>query len=157
MNNLTFDSTALFVKNMKVAKSFYVDLLGMKIKHDFGESVSFDGGLSLWQISEKHLIKQVIKDTETNSTRAELYFETTDIDDIYNILEKHEIEFVHKIQEEPWGQKNFRFFDPDQHLIEIGESLSTFVKRLSKQGLSDKEVADKTGIPLVQVKTFIIE
>ena len=28
---------------------------------------------------------------------------------------------VHPIRMEPWGQRVFRIFDPDKHVVELGE------------------------------------
>ena len=35
-----------------------------------------------------------------------------------------EINYVHKLKEYPWGQKAIRIYDPDGHMIEIGETAS---------------------------------
>ncbi|NCU32068.1 MAG: hypothetical protein EOM23_03850 [Candidatus Moranbacteria bacterium] len=48
------------------------------------------------------------------------------IEEAFEKLKSDGVEFLHKIQEKPWGQKTIRFFDPDRHLIEIGEVLKMF-------------------------------
>lgn len=49
-----------------------------------------------------------------------------------------------------------RFFDPDQHLIEVGEPVPVLVKNLSERGLNPKEIAEKTGIPLEVVEKLLL-
>lgn len=34
-----------------------------------------------------------------------------------------DMKLLHDLHDEPWGQRTIRFFDPDDHLIEAGESL----------------------------------
>ncbi|RKX68718.1 hypothetical protein DRP43_05215, partial [candidate division TA06 bacterium] len=46
-------------------------------------------------------------------------------------IKSKNIEFLHEIHEEPWGQRTIRFFDPDNHLIEIGEPLPIFIKNMN--------------------------
>lgn len=111
-------------------------------------------GLSLWEIRPDHTINTQLK-TSNESNRFELYFENEDIVGVYNVLESTGIQFLHKIHEEPWGQRTFRFFDNDNHLIEIGEPLEVFVNNMSGNGLSVTQISEKSGIPIDTVKDLI--
>lgn len=31
------------------------------------------------------------------------------------------VELIHPIERQAWGQKVFRFYDPDGHIVEVGE------------------------------------
>lgn len=139
-------STVIFVKDIEKTKKFYTQYLGFEIEHDFGKNVILTSGLSIWEILPEHIInKELLTTKEVN--RFELYFETDDIEAIFNDLEKAGVHFLHKIHEEAWGQRTFRFFDPDKHLIEIGETLEVFVKNMSQKGLTESQISKKTGIP----------
>jgi len=153
--HLKFHSSVLFVKNIEKAKAFYINTLNQKIEHDFGNNISFKSGLSLWQIPDQHSLKDKFHSANSRNTALELYLETTDIESIYNLILSHNCDLYHEIIEETWGQRTFRFFDPDQNLIEIGESLPTFVNRMYSDGLSIDQIALKTGIPLQIVKDII--
>ncbi|MEW9121058.1 MAG: hypothetical protein AB2421_00005 [Thermotaleaceae bacterium] len=50
------------------------------------------------------------------------------------------------------GQRVIRFYDPDMHIIEVGESMETVVKGFIKQGLSIEETAERTQHPIEFVK-----
>ena len=141
-----FHSSVIFVKDINKSKNFYMNLLNQEIEHDFNTNIIFKNGLSIWQINPSHIIPQKV-DIIKHSSRMELYFETTDIVDSLCMLEDADVQFLHKINEEPWGQLNIRFLDPDGHLIEIGETLETFVNRMKKEGMTEAEIAAKSGIP----------
>lgn len=139
-------STVIFVKDIEKTKKFYTQYLGFEIEHDFGKNVILTSGLSIWEILPENIInKELLTTKETN--RFELYFETDDIETIFNDLEKAGVYFLHKIHEEAWGQRTFRFFDPDKHLIEIGEALEVFVENMNQKGLTETQISKKTGIP----------
>jgi catechol 2,3-dioxygenase-like lactoylglutathione lyase family enzyme len=152
-------STAIFVKDIEASKKFYVDLLGMLIDLDFGKNVIFKNGFAIWEIQNSHIIPESlgldkISDSEIN--RFELYFETENLPDIFENLKSKNVKFLHQIHEEPWGQLTIRFFDPDNHLIEIGESMRQFVSRLYNQGLTIEQVSRRTSVPIEDVKRLII-
>ena len=151
-------SIALFVKNIEVSKSFYVNILQQDIELDFGKNVIFKNGFAIWEIRESHIIPQKIgieKIHDKSSNRFELYFETDSIAQIYNDLKAKNVKFLHEIQEEVWGQQTIRFFDPDNHLIEIGESMAQFVSRFYKQGLSIEQVSARTYVPVEELKRLL--
>ncbi len=151
---MKFHSSVLFVKNIEKSKDFYLRLLNQKIQHDFGKNIILECGLTIWEIGTDHIINKHLT-TMGNSNRFELYFETENIDEIYNKLCNEQIIFLHEIHEEPWGQKTIRFFDPDKHLVEIGQSLETFVKNMNRNGLSAKQISEKSGIPIETVNKIL--
>nr|NQU89186.1 hypothetical protein [Bacteroidota bacterium] len=118
--------------------------------------IGFESGLSLWEIQEGHPIREKLTIDNFDSTRIELYFETEDIDRMFDLLKVQQVAFFHEIHEESWGQRTIRFFDPDHHLIEIGEPIPTFVKRLSKT-LSPEEVSQKTSVSIEEVNKILSE
>jgi catechol 2,3-dioxygenase-like lactoylglutathione lyase family enzyme len=156
--NLKNCSTALFVKNIEDSKDFYCSIPGLQIDMDFGKNVIFRNGFAIWEISPKHIISEKLGFDELSkpgSNRFELYFETEYLTDIYRILKKKNIRFLHDIHEEPWGQQTIRFFDPDGHLIEIGESMAQFVCRFYNQGLTIDQVSKRTSVPVEAVKKIL--
>ena len=79
--------------------------------------------------------------------------------DIHAVFEKVKasgVEFLHTIHEEPWGQFTFRFFDPDRHLIEVGEFLETFVKRIYSETKSVEAVSAKTGVNAETIRKIVM-
>ena len=151
---MVFHSTVLFVSDIEVSKRFYTHFLAFSVEHDFGKNVILSNGITLWEISQEHLINNKLK-TGNNSNRFELYFEDEHIDEVFLTLKSAGIQFFHPIQEEPWGQRTFRFFDPDNHLIEIGEPLDVFVNNLHNRGLTPARISAKSGIPIEKVVGLI--
>ncbi|MFN8255612.1 MAG: VOC family protein [Bacteroidales bacterium] len=151
-------STALFVKNIKVSRAFYTKILDQEISLDFGKNIIFKSGFSIWEISRSHIITQTLgydKITDKSSVRNEIYFETENIEMVYEKLKSEPIEFLHHLHEEDWGQRTVRFFDPDRHLIEIGESLKEFVMRFYKHGFTPNQISEKTHVPVEHVELIV--
>lgn len=151
---MKFHSSVIFVRDIEKSKDFYIRLLNQEIEHDFGKNVILKNGLSLWEIRPEHIICQKI-DTQGISNRFELYFETAFLDEAFDKLTKENIVFLHEIHEEPWGQRTIRLYDYDNHLVEIGEPLETFVQNMRNAGLSNKQISEKSGIPMETVNEIL--
>ena len=156
--NLGKLSIALFVKNIDVSRSFYRDILKFEIELDFGKNIIFRNGLAVWEIRASHIIPMTLgadKIRDTSVIRSELYFETETIDEDFRILKENNVSFLHELHEESWGQRTIRFFDPDRHLIEIGESMTRFVSRYHKQGMTADQISERTHVPVEEVIRLI--
>ena len=152
--NLKFYSPVVFVKDIGEAKKFYAEVLGQETEHDFGANIIFKSRLSLWQISEKHEIAGIAGKPENGST-FELYFETDNIEESSGKVKATGVKFLHDIKTEPWGQMTFRFFDPDGHLVEIGEAFNVFLQRIYSETKSIEETSRKTGVPVATVSEIV--
>lgn len=86
---------------------------------------------------------------------GELYFEEEDMDTFCDHLKKFDICYVHPLFEHRWGQRVVRFYDPDRHIIEVGEKLDAVILRFMEQGLSAKETAARMDIPFDFVKACL--
>ena len=139
----------IIVENVSVSKRFYEDCLEQKVLYDFGEDVQFEGGFSIHQRAHFQALlgdeKRYAITLKSNSD--ELYFETENINAAQERLKLAGAEFIHEIEEQPWGQRVMRLSDPDGHIIEIGESMGSSILRLHEQGLSMEEIIKKTGMP----------
>lgn len=154
---LKFLSPAIMVKSIKLSKTFYSDILDLEIMMDNGEHVVFKDGLSLWQIDSAYnnIFKKKPEITKNNIKYFELYFETDNLDDIFKQFSNKDIKFIHEVHEQPWGQRCFRFYDTDDHIIEIAEEVETFVTRLYNDGMTIDQLIEKTHIPIEVLKTFL--
>jgi len=112
-----------FVSDIARSKVFYRDLLGLKILNDFGNFVLFDTGFA---IHEGKSLEQTIwgKSSETSASYGRRnmlpYFEHEDVDAAYAAIAPH-VDLIHPVEKQEWGQRVFRFYDPDGHAVEIGE------------------------------------
>lgn len=151
---MVFHSTVLFVKDIEVSKEFYINFLNFSVEHDFGKNIIMSKGLTLWQIDPEHIISKQLE-TTNESNRFELYFEAANIENISDTLKISGIKFLHILHKEPWGQRTIRFFDPDNHLIEIGEPMDVFVNNMHKTGLTPAQISVKSGIPIETIVGLI--
>lgn len=151
----------LFVKDAQVARTFYETLLGLKVTGDFGGlNIIFEEGFALWQIMDVNIIPKTLgSENIVNSnltSRFELCFETEHLDDIYKALKENGTKFLHEINVELWGQRNIRFYDPDGHLVEVGEAMHVFLRRIYEEENLDIEATSKrTYTPIEMLKEFL--
>ncbi len=145
----------IVVNDIERSKAFYKDLFGLIVVADFGENVILTEGLAL---QEKKLWESFIgKKAVTGGNDAELYFEENDIDGFLKRLDDSEysIEYLNRCKEHDWGQRVIRIYDPDRHVIEIGESMEYVARRFLDSGMTAEQVAEKTQLPLSQIEEFI--
>jgi len=154
--DLKYKSVVIFVRDIEISKRFYGELLEQTIKFDFGKNVMFETGISLWEPPNNHLITKNLK-IRTSSNPIELYFESEAFEQLYNRIKSKEVNFFHDVIEESWGQRTIRFFDPDNHLIEIGESMKSFILRMKNEGMTPLEISQKTSIPVEEIPQIINE
>jgi len=140
------------VTDIELSKAFYCDLFGLTVVTDFGGNVILTEGLVLQErvIWEEFTDKKVVP----YGNDAELYFEENDMDFFIKKLNQYpyEIVYVNPLMEHDWGQRVIRIYDPDGHIIEVGESLDYVAKRYLKSGMSVEETALKTQLPQAQVE-----
>ena len=149
---MKFTGPLIAVKDIEVAKKFYTEILHQKIILDFGANVTFAGNFSL-QANFAELVGFNKNEMVQGSKSFELYFEEEDLDSFVKQLKNHpEIKYAHDVKEYDWGQRVIRFYDPDMHMIEVGESMEVVIKRFLKQGLSVEETAKRTMHPIEYVR-----
>ncbi|WP_418462835.1 glyoxalase [Frisingicoccus sp.] len=88
---------------------------------------------------------------------AELYFEENHIDEFLDKLDNStfDIEYLNRCKEHDWGQRVIRLYDPDRHVIEVGEEMEYVARRFLKQGMTAEQTAKKTQLPLSRVEVLI--
>jgi len=152
--NPVFHSCVILVKDMEKSKHFYKIVLGQKIVNDFGRNIIFEGGLSIWQrdYALNLIFQEKTAKIAAGGNNFELYFETEDLDTLYDLLVSEKIEVIHSVIEHSWGQKGFRVRDPDGNIVEFSESMESVVRRLNNKGLSLEEITKKSMMPIDFIK-----
>ena len=140
---LNFCSPVIFVEDMVRSRAFYVELLGLPVCMDHGLNIVIaDEKLSLWQRdSAESVIYGQTEVPKPGRPRFELYFEAEEFDQVASKLEKQGVPFLNPLAEMPWGQMAMRVLDPDGHIVEIAEPLSTTIRRMHAAGKSVEELA----------------
>lgn len=151
---MKFQNPLLVVADLETSKKFYKDLLGLRVIMDFGANVTLTGGVCL-QTKETWMDFIGAKEDEIifGGNNAELYFEEDDFDAFAEKLETHDIVYVHPVMEHRWGQRVVRFYDPDRHIIEVGENMKTVTRRFLDSGMTEGEVAVRMDVPLEFVQS----
>ena len=78
-----------------------------------------------------------------------------DLDAFVKLVEQEQVKLVHPLQTHNWGQRGLRVYDPDMHIIEIAEPLSTVVKRFAKEGLSEEQISKRTMLSVKMVQRML--
>ncbi len=148
---MSFVSSIIVVEDIARSRVLYENILHLKVTADFGiYNVGFEGGLSLYRKAffEELICGQVNLDKHNNLV---LYFEVEGLEDLEEEIAQNGFEFIHEIRDQPWKQRNFRFYDYDQHVLEIAEKMEVVIARLQQNGNSIEEIANLTGYSVDQV------
>lgn len=138
---IRFQLALLAVKSVEISKRFYQELFDQTVMLDLGKNVTFSGGFAV-QEDFPWLVGLPPESAAEGSHRMELYFETEDFDAFLEKLAAHpDVERVHPPKKYEWQQRVIRIYDPDRHIIEIGESMAVIARRYLSQGCSAGETA----------------
>lgn len=141
----------LVVTDMDRSVAFYNEVLGLDIVIDFGANKTLTGGLALQTLETwKEFIGS--DDVSFGGNQMEIYFEENDFDSFAEKLKSFDVDYVHPVQEHRWGQRVVRFYDPDRHIIEVGENIKSVCRRFAASGMTAKQVAARMDVPLEFVK-----
>ncbi len=117
--------TIVFVGDLAKSTAFYRDVLGQKVVHDWGSMILFEHDFGIHDAAD--LMRKVYKGSRPafaepqGRDNMDIYFETDDLPAAFECVKASGAEIIHPIEVQPWGQKVFRFHDPDGHIVEIGE------------------------------------
>lgn len=156
---MKFGCPLIAVKDIVISKNFYIRVLNQKVDLDLGANVLFRSGSSGFAIQADYagLVNTDGVNVICKGNDHELYFEEEDFDEfINNLMQCDDIVYLHKAKEYPWGQRVIRFYDPDFHIIEVGESMDGVFKRFYNLGMSIEEVAERTSHPVEFVKKYFV-
>lgn len=146
-------NTMLVVKDMERSKKFYWEVMGLRTLVDLQIHAVLTGGLGLQtEASWQGFIRE---DISYKGNDAEIYFEEDDFDTFIEKLTKMDIEYVHPPYTHEWGQRVVRFYDPDNHILEVGESMKIVCRRFLNVGFDEMQIAKKTGLPLKAVRAYL--
>ena len=143
---MRYTAALISVADIRVSQAFYEELFGLELDHDYGINVSFTCGLALQQnfawlagVPEDSVVKR--------SHNMELCFETKDFDSFLKKLDSRpDIRRLGDVVEHGWGQRVARLYDPDGHLLEVGENMGIVVRRFLASGMTMEEVSVRMDV-----------
>lgn len=140
---MRYAAALIAVEDVARSRRFYEGLLGQAVESDYGENVAFEGGFSIHLKS--HLSTLIDgRPVGSRANDAELYFEDDDPAGVAERLTAAGVELIHGPREQPWRQLVARFYDPDGHIVEVGERLERLAWRLSEEGLGLDDISRVT-------------
>ena len=149
---MKFVCPLIAVSDLETSKSFYKEILGQEVTLDLGWNVSFSGGFAI-QLNFDKLLGLDPDSVVRKSHNFELYFEEDDFDAFLKKLEQRDdIEYVHPCKKYDWQQRVVRIYDPDKHIIEIGEAMAAIAKQYLAEGKTVEETAQIIHHPVAFVQ-----
>lgn len=152
---MRYSCTVISVRDIKLSKKFYEDLFGLEVYQDYGINIAFTCGLALQQEFDwlVNIPKEAILKKSNN---IELCFEEENFDDFLNRLNEYpDIQYLGDVIEHSWGQRVVRFYDLDEHIIEVGESMKKVIKCFIYSGLSMEEISKKMGASIEDLEKLL--
>jgi len=137
----------LVVTDIDKSVEFYKKVMGLHVIMDFGANKTLTGGLSL-QTLETYKEFIGTSNISFGGNNFEIYFEEDDFDEFAERLKALDIEYVRPMIEHSWGQRVVRFYDPDRHIIEVGENMKAVCKRFLNSGMTPEQVAERMDVPM---------
>ncbi len=144
----------LVVTDIDRTVEFYKRVLGLHVIMDFGANKTLTGGLAL-QTVETYGDFIGTNEISFGSNSFELYFEEDDFDKFAEKLKSCDVEYVHPVLEHAWGQRVVRFYDPDKHIVEVGENMKAVCRRFLDSGMTPEQAAERMGVPMKFVNACI--
>ena len=151
---MKYEGVCIAVEDVERSKRFYQELFELEVFQDYGINVSF-GGLSLQQEFDwlVQLPKEQIVQRPNN---AELCFEETDFDAFLEKLQAYpDLTVLGGVREHSWGQRVIRFYDPDGHIIEVGENMAMVVRRFLATGMTMEEVSARMDVSVEDLNKLL--
>jgi catechol 2,3-dioxygenase-like lactoylglutathione lyase family enzyme len=127
-------SAQSFCKDIEASKKFYTQVLKREIELDIGINVA-------WRVAQSaagrprphHPGAPGERCSSTASPAASSCISRPDIENLWADVLASGAELLHPLHEEPACAAHVRFFDPDRHLIEVGEDMTVVMRRLSRR------------------------
>ena len=123
------DYVILIVEDLDRALQFYTDVLGLRLGHRSGDYAQLDTGATrLGLYTRKAMAKTLgmsLKPPAHDAPGFEIGFKVPDVGEAFSELVGHGASAVMPPTDRPWGQRTAYVRDPDGHLIELAQGLSS--------------------------------
>lgn len=152
---MRYTAVLLSVADIHVSRRFYEEMFGLELDHDYGINVSFTCGLALQQ-NFAWLTGVPADSVARRSHSMELCFETEDFGGFLEKLDlRPDVCRLGDVVEHGWGQRTVRLYDPDGHLIEVGEDMGMVVRRFLASGMSMEAVSARIDVSIEDLEKLL--
>lgn len=120
-----FANTIVFVKDIEISRQFYADIVGLPVREALDTIVFFENRLVI--LSAESITHTIFKQDDPAAHESQgrknilVYLESDTLEETYATIKRAGVPIIHGIETQEWGQRVFRFYDPDDHMVEIGE------------------------------------
>ncbi len=123
------DYVILIVEDLDRALRFYTDVLGLRLGHRSGDYAQLDTGTTrLALYTRKAMAKTLgmsLNQPAHDAPGFEIGFKVPDVEEAFSELVGRGALPVNPPTDRPWGQRTAYVRDPDGHLIELAQDLSS--------------------------------
>ena len=118
-----FRNAIALVRDIKISKAFYADTIGIPIVQDTESFVLFEGHFAIHSadLFYEYIGKKCVGE-KMGRDNLDLYFTTSNLDAMQEKLTQAGVTFIHGIRKCAWGESVLRIYDPDGHIVEIGDA-----------------------------------
>ena len=154
---MKYKGTLIAVKDIEKSKAFYKSVLDLDVVMDAGANVELTGGVSLQTVDTwVNFIDKSSSEIIFSNNAIELYFETDDIDGFIKKLKSlADIKYIHPLIEHSWGQRAIRFYDLDNHIIEVAENIVLVIKKFMGSGLTIEQTATRMDVDVGYIRSTL--
>ena len=146
---MKFSGQMIVVSDMEKSKQFYAEYLGEKIDLDLGDYVVFQNSFSMMTRPQWQAVTKEGGLPAGGAHEFELYYDEDEIEAFaQKIRASGNVQVFNPLEEAPWGQRTFRFLDPDGYVVEVGETMQAVVRRFLLGGMTPEQAAERTSMPL---------
>lgn len=121
--NLNLGYIILYVNDLEKTKYFYGELLGLKLRGEYGSYIEYDTGATILSMNTREGGREVtslpIPDGVRKEQTFEIGFVTEKVEEVVSNLKAAGVPVLMEPKEKPWGQTVAYVEDPDGHYIEI--------------------------------------
>ncbi len=122
MARIVASRSVLAVQNLRKSTQFYMDVLGFK--RDFGDES--DGWSFLSRDGYRVMLGECADEVPAGDTGNHswfVYLTVEGLDELYEELTPHGVDFLSKPADKNWGMREFGIRTPDGHRITFGQEL----------------------------------
>ena len=123
------DYVILIVEDMDRALRFYTDVLGLRLGHRSGDYAQLDTGATRLGLYTRGAMGKTLgmslKPPAHDAPGFEIGFKVPDVEEVFSELVGRGASAVMPPTDRPWGQRTAYVRDPDGHLIELAQDLSS--------------------------------
>lgn len=120
---IRYRNSIALVRDIAVSKQFYQDMIGLNILQDYETFILFQDNFAIHKADLfYHYIDKPYHGEKMGRDNVDFYFTTSDLPGYCKKLKEAQVVFIHDIIQCEWGEKVFRIYDPDGHILEIGDA-----------------------------------